>query len=234
MKDHFDFKHFRIYHDRCANKVGTDGVLLGAWADVQNDERLLDIGTGSGIIALMLAQRNGKALITGIENNNEAAGQAAENVQRSPYHERVDIVNEDFNEWQTEERFDHIVSNPPYFEEDVLPADAARNAARHTTSLTLENLIRKSKALLKDDGKISLILPYQLLSRIKGICTLERLHLLRQTDVITTTGKAPKRCLLTFGKRHNADLSHDILQLSDKNGQRTAAYTALTKDFYLW
>ncbi len=234
MKDYFDFKHYRIYHDRCANKVGTDGVLLGAWADVLDDERLLDVGTGSGIIALMIAQRTEKALITGIESNKDAAEQAAENILHSPYQPRIDIVNADFNNWLTEEHFDHIVSNPPYFDEDVLPTDEARSSARHTTSLTLENLIRKSKSLLTEDGKISLIMPYQQLNRIKSICTLERLHLHRETDVITTTGKMPKRCLLTFGKRQRTKLIHNTLQLLEKNGLRTVEHTELTKSFYLW
>ena len=234
MKDYFDFKHFRVYHDRCANKVGTDGVLLGAWCDVADDKRLLDVGTGSGIIALMLAQRNEKASITGIEYNKDAAEQAKENVNSSPYSARIEIVNADFNEWCTEQTFDHIVSNPPYFEEDVLSSDEARSSARHTTSLTFADLIKKSKALLTDNGKISLVLPHQQLNRIKGICALERMHLLRQTDIITTEGKLPKRCLLTFSKQRGEDLKHDTLQLQEKDGQRTATYTELTKDFYLW
>lgn len=135
---YFKFKQFTVYHDRCAMKVGTDGVLLGAWAQVDNARRILDVGTGTGLIALMTAQRS-QAHIMGIDIDEKAVGQAEENVKASPWKERISICRKDVMQMcrEVDGTFDAIVSNPPYFVENVHCPDARRNVARHTGVLPL-------------------------------------------------------------------------------------------------
>ena len=138
---YFQFKQFTVWHDKCAMKVGTDGVLLGAWASVQNAHKILDVGTGTGLVALMLAQRSlPDADIIALEIDGAAAGQARENVTRSPWKERVEVVQTDFRDYQSSDKFDVIVSNPPYFVDSLECPDQQRNAARHNGSLTYEEL----------------------------------------------------------------------------------------------
>ena len=142
---YFRFKQFTVWHDRCAMKVGTDGVLIGAWCDVDACRRILDVGCGTGLISLMIAQRTSdRTMIEGVEIDAVAAEQAAENTDRSPWKNRLRIHTSDFLDFATSAtvRYDHIVSNPPYFEKSLLPEDAARLTARHTGRLTYESLLR--------------------------------------------------------------------------------------------
>lgn len=150
---YFKFKQFTVYHDRCAMKVGTDGVLLGAWAQVDNARRILDVGTGTGLIALMTAQRS-QAHIMGIDIDEKAVGQAEENVKASPWKERISICRKDVMQMcrEVDGTFDAIVSNPPYFVENVHCPDARRNVARHTGGLTFGELLAAVERLLADDG----------------------------------------------------------------------------------
>ena len=149
MTNFFEFKQFKIYHDRCAMKVGTDGVLLGAWADVSKSNRILDIGCGSGLISIMAAQRS-QAYVYGVEIEREAALQAKENAVRSPWASRISIVCEDISNFQDSKGFDTILVNPPFFEEDLLPPDAARASARHTVGLSFATLLQQVSRLLCD------------------------------------------------------------------------------------
>ena len=158
-KSSFKFKQFTIFHDKCAMKVGTDGVLLGAWAPADGAERILDVGTGTGLIALQLAQRNPHARITAIEIDATAAGQAAENVSRSLWTDRVEVVCRDFRDYQPENRFDLIVSNPPYFIDALKCPDEQRCTARHAGNLNYDLLFRRSASLLKEQGVVSIIIP---------------------------------------------------------------------------
>ena len=143
----FLFKQFIVHHDRCAMKVGTDGVLLGAWAPVDQAHTALDVGTGTGLVALQLAQRNPHLRVTAVEIDAPAAAQAAENVAGSPWPDRIEVVCADFNDFQPDGRFDLIVSNPPYFV-DALPCpDRQRNTARHAGGLNYDLLFRRSARL---------------------------------------------------------------------------------------
>lgn len=137
-KSSFKFKQFTIFHDKCAMKVGTDGVLLGAWAPADKAKRILDVGTGTGLIALQLAQRNPHARITAIEIDAAAAGQATENVSHSPWADRVEVICHDFRDYQPENRFDLIVSNPPYFIDALKCPDEQRCTARHAGNLNYD------------------------------------------------------------------------------------------------
>ncbi len=236
---HFDFKQFRVCHDRCAMKVGTDGVLLGAWAEVEGCRHLLDIGTGSGLIALMAAQRTAgaageKAQIVGIETDEAAALQAAENAGASPFAENICIVNAALQEHMAGKPYDCILSNPPFFEEDLLPPDAARAAARNASSLPFATLIEHARRLLSVDGSLQVIVPTKACTRFIGLCAMNGLALKRRTDVCTTSRKQPKRTLLHFVRDPYPELPiSNTFTLCNADGSRSETYKELTKDFYL-
>lgn len=222
-------------------KVGTDGVLLGAWADVAHAKRVLDVGAGCGLISLMLAQRFPQIHVTALELDSDAAIQAQENGAESPFAMQVDVVEGDFADFalqddgRTFEAFDAIVSNPPFFEEDLLPPDGARANARHTAvGLNFENLVAGSARLLCDGGTLSVIIPKDAQLRFHAICNRHGFSLLRATDVRTVIRKAPKRVMLHFVKSRSATaevLRDEIVLMQD--GKRSAAYADLCRDFYL-
>lgn len=233
--DYFEFKQFRIYHDKCAMKVGTDGVLLGAWAKVDQARRILDIGCGSGLIAIMAAQRCGcETEIVGLEIDAAAAAQAAENAVASPFGNHIKIIQGDVKTFQPDAPFDCIITNPPFFVETTLSPNAQRAMARHTDTLSYEALVVNAKRLMRPDADFQLIVPYANAKTIKSLCALHGLSLARQTDVATKIGATPKRSLLHFVNNIAATKpAQDILTIRDGDGQLTAAYKALTADFYL-
>ena len=229
--DYFRFKQFCIHHDRCAMKVGTDGVLLGAWGCVEG-RRILDIGTGTGLIALMAAQRNPEAKVWGIDVDEEAVFQARENIAESPFCSRMECILQDVLTFETEELFDAILCNPPFFTEDTLPDDKSRALARNNKNLPFPLLIKKVADLLAEDGVFSLVVPSGLVQEIVGLCLENGLHLVRRCQVHTTAQKPPRRTLLAFS-RQNMKCDEQVLCLMDKDGSRSPQYQELTKDFYL-
>lgn len=230
---HFDFKQFRIYHDRCAMKVGTDGVLLGAWAAVEHSKNILDIGTGSGLIAIMVAQRT-KGQITGIDIDPEATRQAQENAESSPFHQQIQMICNNITTFTPDKLFDNIISNPPYFEESVLPPETTRANARHTSGLSLQALVTNAKRLMEHDALFQVILPSSAANKFISLCALNELSLLYRTDICTKEGKPYKRCLLRFINNIEATRpTTDCLPLSDGKGGRSQEYADLTKDYYL-
>lgn len=228
----FTFKQFTIRHDRCAMKVGTDGVLLGAWTDVSHSCRLLDIGTGTGLIALMLAQRCPKASITAIDIDAEAVEQARENVLLSPWPDRVEVALQDICKYLTDKHFDTIVSNPPYFIDSLKCPDDQRNTARHTDTLDAERLLESVARLLTDDGRFSIILPAEQTDLLIQAAYAQGLYPSRQTAVITRPGLSPKRILMEFQKTKEA-FQPDELIIELERHVYSEGYIALTKDFYL-
>ncbi|MBO4905842.1 MAG: methyltransferase [Bacteroidaceae bacterium] len=231
---YFQFKQFCIHHDRCAMKVGTDGVLLGAWAKLPESGRLLDIGTGSGLIALMAAQRCHSLVVTGIDIDSEAVAQARENVASSPFASRIAIIQSSLQDF-TPASFDAIVCNPPFFEESLLPPDINRSNARHTNSLPFSELVSRSASLLSPNGLLNVILPTTALPQFTSLCEQRSLRTIRLCHVHTTASKPPKRTLATFCKCPAVDapqLVTDELVLQD-GPHRSPAYSKLTADFYL-
>ena len=178
-------------------KVGTDGVLIGAWCRLPSSGRILDIGTGTGLIAVMAAQRASGCMVTGIDIDAECVAQARDNAASSPWGERIGIEQCALQEFFPTHRFDAIVSNPPYFEESLLPPDARRTAARHTRSLTYAELVDGVVRLLDAEGRFSLILPAaeseRFLSAAHGV-----LFLTRRCDVRTTPGNGVRRVMMEF------------------------------------
>lgn len=229
----FHFKRFSVHHDRCTMKVGTDAVLLGAWANTTGIKRILDIGTGSGVIALMLAQRTDEnTFIDAIEIEKNDAEQARENVINSPWPDKIAVHQASFQEFASAYQYDLIVSNPPYFIKSLLPPSQGRATARHANDLTFEELIVHASRLLKPDGRIAVILPVVEGNIFKSIANESQLHLLRETAFFSKKEKPQERWLLEFGKVEQP-VTSDQLVLYEGSDVKTKDYLNLTKDFYL-
>ena len=229
---YFTFKQFTVYHDRCAMKVGTDGVLLGAWTDVSNARRILDIGTGTGLIALMVAQRTTNVQITAIDIDAEAVNQARENVSSSPWKNRVGVMLQDVCTYTSDTGFDTIVSNPPYFIDSLKCPDSQRATARHTDTLDAPRLLEKVAELLTPDGRFSLILPADQTDELLRIAKTQGLYPSRWTQVITRPGLPPKRSLVEFRKNAQAYSVNELVIELDRHVY-SEEYIALTREFYL-
>jgi tRNA1Val (adenine37-N6)-methyltransferase len=228
----FTFKQFHVQHERCAMKVGTDGVLLGCWTDVPADGRILDIGTGSGLIALMIAQRT-DAEIDAIDIASDAYEQACFNFAQSPWNERLKAHISSIQEWQCEEQYDLIVSNPPYFNNSLKNPDKGRELARHTDSLSYAELIAHSVRVLKETGRLSIILPAEEERTVCTIADAHGLYLSRVTRVYSKESKPMRRVLLSWVKQADGDVREDKLVLENAEGGRSTQYQELAKDFYL-
>ena len=227
----FTFKQFAVEQEDVAMKVGTDGVLLGAWAACDGAKRILDIGTGTGLIALMLAQRNAEAQIHAVEIDETATRRARANFDISPWAERLEVEQTAVQHYSPSEKFDLIISNPPYFVDSLQCPDAKRTTARHTQDLTFDELDRAVCRLLAEDGKFALILP---VNEFEKYLSLTQLHLVRRCDVHPTTGAAVKRVMAEFAKSKTATLTLENITIEqERRGDYTDEYRALTKEFYL-
>ena len=225
---YFQFKQFTVWHDKCAMKVGTDGVLLGAWTSVESAHRILDIGTGTGLVALMLAHAN----IVALEIDEAAVGQARENVIRSPWKERVEVVQADFRKYRSSDKFDVIVSNPPYFVDSLECPDRQRTAARHNNSLSYEDLLEGVSGLLTENGFFTVVIPADVAERVKKIASIKKLYAVRQLNVITKPGGIPKRVLITFSFSNQECIVEELLTELARH-QYSEEYMTLTRDYYL-
>ena len=227
----FKFKHFEIHQDRCAMKVGTDGVLLGAWA--LGGKRILDIGSGTGLISLMMAQRYPEAQVVGIDLDAEACAGARENVAASPFADRVNIVDCRLQDYESVEKFDAIVSNPPFFLNSLKNPDSKRSMARHADSLPFRELFRGVKLLLSDDGVFSAIVPVEVLEAFASEGYMHGFYLLRQCGIKTVERKQPKRYLLTFAKHRSMEMDDMVETMMDSEGNRSEWYAKITEEFYV-
>ena len=271
----FQFKQFTIYQDRTAMKVGTDGVLLGAWAPIApNASRLLDIGTGTGLIALMLAQRfskqsqdpkycppvlgrraqraegvntldsklstlNSKLNIDAIDIDQSSIEQATENIKKRPFAKYITTHHTSLQDYTTQEKYDAIICNPPYFVASLKCPDAQRTQARHTDSLSFDDLLQHSARLLNDGGSLSVVLPVNEGNQLIELAPKYGFLLTHLTKVHPTPTSPPKRLLLQFVIR-NSQLNHSSLLISHSSltielarHQYTPEYISLTRDFYL-
>ena len=211
-------------------KVGTDGTLLGAWASVSNREKpllILDVGTGTGLIALMMAQRFPEARVVGIDIDADAVLQAQENVAASPFADRVDILHQDFADTvrNSDKPWQAIVCNPPFFTQSLPCPDDKRTMARHDETLSYRTLATNAWQLLSDDGELSVIVPADQQSRMDAEASLAGFFKSRVCMVKTSSAKPPKRVLLAY-KKHPAMLQRQELTIG------SAEYHKLTKDFY--
>ena len=230
----FRFKEFTIEQEHSPMKVGTDGVLLGAWVPLrQEDRRLLDLGTGTGVIALMLAQRQVDARITALDIDPSCVREARENADRSLWGDRVEVVEAAAQDFLSSEPFDLIVSNPPFFENSLTSPDQGRTLARHTTSLSFEELLGAVDRLLAPEGRFAVVLPVEEAQRFRRLATAH-LWLEQWLDVRTTPRRPVKRSLMLFSRRQPAESpKSEELVIQTAPEEFTPEYRALTRDFYL-
>ena len=233
----FRFKHFSIDQSKVAMKVGTDGVLLGAWAEVSNKaSRILDVGAGSGLICLQMAQRYPTSKILGIERDQGAASAALANISNSAFSERIAILEDDFVSWypNCEERFDAVVSNPPFFDESPKEVHDARHLARQSAYLPLDVLVKGAARLLVVDGSFSVILPYEQATELQRIAASYGLELKRYCLVKGRSDTPVRRVLFDFVKTKNPIIAHreELVIELDRNIY-TEEYRELTAPFYL-
>ena len=236
---YFQFKQFTVWHERCAMKVGTDGVLAGALAPVGNYQHILDVGTGSGLIALMLAQRCLEAQLTAIEIDDEAAVQAEENFANSPWKERIHLVHGDFNEFAPDTKFDLIISNPPYFTDALKAPDHQRTLARHNETLNYHQLFLHARQLLQPTGVCCIIIPTENEIFVNDMASRHHFFPQAVTRIFTKPGKPCRRLFITYWRGGKNDLyypghpTEQTLYLMDANSNYSVDYRKLTEDFYV-
>ena len=247
--DFFSFKQFTIHQDRCAMKVGTDGVLLGVLSPIdagsvlssekENSEyKILDIGTGTGLVAIMLAQRTGgKAKISAVEIDSEAALQSRENASNTPW--QIDVYNNSIQDFahECQEKFDLIVSNPPYFINSLKAPDKNRNTARHTDTLSFEDLVGSAEKLLADEGRFTVIIPCSSENDFIEIAKGSNLFAESIIRVLPKVGKEAKRSVITFVRdadknNCNTNVTELVIETESRHCY-TEEFKRLTADFYL-
>jgi len=231
---YFSFKQFTVYHDRCAMKVGIDGVLLGVWCNVQDNGKILDIGTGTGLIALMLAQRCNSE-IDAIDIDANAVLQAADNIDHSPWSTRLNVEEISLQDFatNTEKRYDLIVSNPPYFVNSLKAPCEERSTARHTGSLTHEELISNAIILLQPTGRICIILPVIEAKQCMIFAQYQGLYCTRETGVIPKPGADVKRVLMEFSLIETKKETDELTVEGNERHHYSEEFSLLAKDFYL-
>lgn len=226
----FQFKRFEIQQSKKVFRVGTDGVLLGSLCSVLNAKKALEIGTGTGLISLMVAQRNQTTAILAIDINPEAVQLANENFANSPFQKRIRAVHQDLKSWETNEKFDLIFSNPPYFEENPSQKDIL---ARQQTELSFQDLSEKASQLLSENGLFSVIIPHDSADDFIQICIENQLHLHRKINISGIKNGPTKRCVLEFGfHKKNPDESEFYIEKSPR--QYSDEYLELTRDFHVF
>ncbi|NLC50090.1 MAG: methyltransferase [Bacteroidales bacterium] len=230
----FRFKQFTVFQDLCAMKVGTDGVLLGSWVEVSACNHILDVGTGTGLVALMIAQRNQKASIDGLDIDEGCVTQAKQNIDSSPFASRIDVQHVSFQDFaqHADKKYDLIVSNPPYFQNALKSPTLSRNHARHNDSLSFFEILSAGAPLLSEEGRIALILPHEFKQTILDHATTMQLFANRITNVFPLPHKPAKRLLIEFGVI-KSECVEDELIIEHSRHQYTDDFNALTKEFYL-
>ncbi|WP_333877750.1 tRNA1(Val) (adenine(37)-N6)-methyltransferase [Flavobacterium sp.] len=233
----FQFKQFAIQQDRCAMKVGTDGVLLGAWAPIAHRPfSVLDIGAGTGLIALMLAQRSQAEQVDAIEIDENAFEQCVDNFENSPWNDRLFCFHaslDDFMDDLEDEEYDLIVSNPPFYSEDYKTENETRDLARFQDALPFEDLVEAASVLLSEKGVLAIIVPHKEEDRLMALAQACDLFPLQITRVKGTPTSEIKRSLMAFSLTETTDFPIDELVIETARHQYTAEYMALTQDFYL-
>ena len=230
----FRFKQFNIRQDNTAMKIGTDGTLLGAWVNVSGAKNILDIGTGTGVIGLMNAQRNTNANITAIEINEDAIVDATFNISESPWSQRVELIHTSLQSFQPISKYDVIVSNPPFFEKSLKSTSNNRNNARHTDSLHYTDILAFAESHLNDNGIIALILPVENAEKCIEIAQDYNLHLKRKCWVKPVPHKPAHR--IVFELTNTIQEKIDETELIVETGKRhdySDDYIALTNAFYI-
>ncbi|MFV8391160.1 tRNA1(Val) (adenine(37)-N6)-methyltransferase [Flavobacterium sp. LB2P6] len=232
----FNFKQFSIEQDRCAMKIGTDGVLLGAWTPIENNPfSILDIGAGTGIIALMLAQRSNAEQIDALEIDEQAYEQSVDNFENSPWSDRLFCFHAGLDEFveEPEDEYDLIVSNPPFYTDDYKSGNEERDLARFADAMPFEDLVEAAALLLSENGIFSVVIPFKEEENFLALAKDYELYPLKITRVKGTPTTEIKRSLLALSRNEKASIAIDELIIETSRHQYTPKYIELTKDFYL-
>ena len=232
----FSFKQFTVQQDKCAMKIGTDGVLLGAWCPIDNNPfSVLDIGAGTGILSLMLAQRSNAEQIDSLEIDEEAYEQCVENFESSPWSDRLFCFHAGLDEFvdEPEDEYDIIISNPPFYSEDYKTDSSQRDLARFQEALPFEDLIEAADLLLSENGIFAVIIPFKEEEKFIDLCAEAELYPVKVTRVKGSPKTEIKRSLLAFKRYELPVLEADELVIETSRHQYTDEYIELTKDFYL-
>ena len=228
----FQFKQFSISQEKSAMKVGTDGVLLGAWIPVDKTKNILDIGTGTGLIALMLAQRNSLANIHAIEIEENACMEANLNFKNSPWLERLTVFNDSLQSFKNDVKYDLIVSNPPYFTDTFKNTDSERTLARHVGNLSFQDLLFYTVSLLNDHGTCAFIIPFSEEENFINLAKNQDLCICKITRVKGRVELPFKRSMLCFKKKPSICIETELVVEIDRHVY-TSDYITLTQPFYL-
>jgi tRNA1Val (adenine37-N6)-methyltransferase len=235
MNNHFQFKQFRINQDRSVFKVGTDSVLLGAWVDIARVKKILDIGTGTGLIALMVAQRS-EAEIHTVEIDETSVLQAGENISNSPWTEQIRLFHASFQDFLSDipDKYDLVVTNPPYFTDSYKSPDPARSLSRHHVSFSFHELLKGVGEILDKSGRFALVMPVSEGEKLLGMVNDYGLYLKRKTNVLPVKGKEVIRYLMEFTNEKEVEVQQSELIVQDRiSHQYTNEYKELTRDFYI-
>jgi tRNA1Val (adenine37-N6)-methyltransferase len=219
MDPYFRFKQFFVRHDRSALKVTTDAVIFGAWlADkIKDSTFILDIGAGCGLLSLMIAQTNSLAVIKALEIDDNSVLDALENTTNSPWSDRLSVIHQDFITFELKEKFDFIVSNPPFFINSMFSASEQKARAKHTISLTYEALVKGIHELLLPNGSAALMIPTENLLILQKLLSLFSFHVYHKTFVSGSIGKKPHLVFLLFGKEQKSATEDSLVIRNEKN-----------------
>jgi len=236
---YFQFKQFRIDQEHCAMKVSSDACVFGAWGAAQLSQsqpakkKILDIGAGTGLLSLMLAQSNQEAEIFGIEIDKRAADQAKQNVSASPWPNRIEIIQGDIKSFVPNKKFDAVVSNPPFYEGDLQSPDVQKNWAYHDSSLRFNELISSIERTLSAEGLFLLLLPAKKMEQRLEMISEFDLHVHKKAYLHHDAKHHAIRVIILGGRKKNPDVIEERIELFCENGQYTEQVKTLLRDFYL-
>lgn len=245
--EYFQFKQFRIEQDRTAMKVGTDGVLLGAWATSRQPPptpprgeteggwgcSILDIGTGTGLLSLIAAQELPHAVVTAIDIDADAVGQARQNVSQSPWADRIQVLQTPLQQFTPTGKFDLILSNPPYFIKSQKSPDRQRSLARHADTLPMPTLMKHSASMLTPQGSLAIIVPSDIVAEAERWAAIYGLFLTHRLDIKTVPSKPSRRSIVTFSPSHPESIATSTQCIHNPDGTYTPWFTSLTERLYL-
>ncbi len=232
---YFRFKQFTVHQERCAMKVSTDACIFGAWTPVaEGVKNILDIGTGTGLLALMLAQRNADVCIDAIELDPDAAMQARQNIEQSPWRDRIQAIEGDVRNYPFSKKYDLIICNPPFFQNSLLGPDSARNNVRHNLSLSFEDLLNRLNALLSPKGYCSILLPVAEHGRWEQLIIANGYTVFNKLLICLSGESAvPNRIASLCALQPAVEVTHQTLYIYKDKGLYTNDFRHLLSPFYL-
>jgi len=230
--DFFTFKQFRIMHRKSIMKVGTDGVLLGAYTDCDDARRILDIGTGTGLLCLMLAQKS-SAVIHGIDINAEAVEVAKFNAEQSRWSERIEIFHSSVQDFEPDEKYDLIVSNPPFYTTDIVAPEKGRAIARHDLTLNIKDLAMAVSRFLSAEGRCFVIYPTEQCLQFENEVAKVGLYALKRLYISSRSDTPPIRTIVEVGRKRSEPINDSLYIENETRHDFSERYRQLTKDYYL-